>query len=288
MENGQEESQKPKRTAKDTVFTSLFRDKEYLLQLYQALHPEDRKTKQEDLTIVTLENIMAGGIYNDLGFQLKEKLIFLIEAQSTWTMNILVRVLMYLAKSYQDYIYRTAQNIYGSKKVTLPKPEIYVIYTGSRKKRPESISFAEEFFSGQECCLDVKINMIYDGKKGDIINQYVTFTKIFDEQVKKYGLVEEAVRETIRICRDRNILKKYLEGRESEVVDIMFTLFSQKEVWDMQMRSKEKETAVKTMKATAKKMIREGKLKVGEVAEFFPDLSSEDVAEVEGEMLERV
>ena len=54
------------------------------------------------------------------------------------------------------------------------------------------------------------------------------------------------------------------------------------------MRSKEKETAVKTMKATAKKMIREGKLKVGEVAEFFPDLSSEDVAEVEGEMLERV
>ena len=223
MENGQEESQKPKRTAKDTVFTSLFRDKEYLLQLYQALHPEDRKTKQEDLTIVTLENIMAGGIYNDLGFQLKEKLIFLIEAQSTWTMNILVRVLMYLAKSYQDYIYRTAQNIYGSKKVTLPKPEIYVIYTGSRKKRPESISFAEEFFSGQECCLDVKINMIYDGKKGDIINQYVTFTKIFDEQVKKYGLVEEAVRETIRICRDRNILKKYLEGREREVVDIMIT-----------------------------------------------------------------
>ena len=288
MENGQEEMQRPKRTAKDTVFTSLFRDKEYLLQLYQALHPEDRETTQEDLTIVTLENIMAGGIYNDLGFQLKEKLIFLIEAQSTWTMNILVRVFMYIAKSYQDYIYRTAQNIYGSKKVTLPKPEIYVIYTGSRKKRPESISFAEEFFPEEECCLDVKINMIYDGKKGDIINQYVTFTKIFDEQVKKYGLVEEAVRETIRICRDRNILKKYLEGRESEVVDIMFTLFSQEEVWDMQMRSKEKETAVKTMKATAKKMIREGKLKVGEVAEFFPDLSSEDVAEVEGEMLERV
>ncbi len=295
MENGQirqGQISRPKRTAKDTVFTSLFRDKEYLLQLYQALHPEDRKTKQEDLSIVTLENIMAGGIYNDLGFQLKEKLIFLIEVQSTWTMNILLRALMYFAKSYQDYIYRTAQDIYGSKKVTLPKPEIYVIYTGSRKKRPESISFAEEFFPREECCLDVKINMIYDGKKGDIISQYVTFTKIFDEQVKKYGLVEKAVRETIRICRDRNVLKKYLEGRESEVVDIMITLFSQEEVWDMQIRSERKKAAekaaVETMKVTAKKMIREGKLKVGEVAEFFPDLSSEDVAEVEGEMLERV
>ena len=246
MENGQEETKRLKRTAKDTVFTSLFRDKEYLLQLYQALHPEDRKTKQEDLTIVTLENIIASGIYNDLGFWLNDKLIFLIEAQSTWTMNILVRAFMYLAKSYQDYIYGTTQNIYGSKKVILPKPEIYVIYTGSRKTRPDSISFAEEFFPGEECCLDVKINMIYDGKKGDIINQYVTFTKIFNEQVKKYGLVEEAVRETIRICRDRNILKKYLEGRESEVVDIMLTLFSQEEVWDMQVRSVRKEAAVKT------------------------------------------
>lgn len=243
MENGQERTPAPRRTAKDTVFTSLFRNSEYLFQLYQALHPEDTETRQEDLNIITLENIMASGIYNDLGFQLKEKLIFLIEAQSTWTVNILVRVLMYLAKSYQDYIYRTAQDVYGSRKLALPKPEIYVIYTGSRKTRPESISFAEEFFPGEECCLDVKIKMIYDGKKGDIISQYVTFTKIFDGQVKKYGLVEKAVRETIRICRERNVLKKYLEGRESEVVDIMLTLFSQEEVWDMHVRSREKEAA---------------------------------------------
>lgn len=35
MEKGQGQKPKlPKRTAKDTVFTSLFRDKGYLLQLY--------------------------------------------------------------------------------------------------------------------------------------------------------------------------------------------------------------------------------------------------------------
>lgn len=242
----EKQEEKPKRTAKDTVFTSLFRDKGYLLQLYQALHPEDTEAKEGDLTIVTLENILAGGIYNDLGFQLKEKLIFLIESQSTWTMNILIRVLMYLAKSYQDYIIRTKQDLYGSKKVILPKPEIYVIYTGNRKMRPEAISLAEEFFPGQECCIDVKINMIYDGEKGDIINQYVTFTKVFDEQVQKYGLVDEAVRETIRICVDRDVLKKYLQSRESEVVDIMLTLFSEEEIWDMHVRSREKEAAIKT------------------------------------------
>ncbi|MDE7310030.1 MAG: hypothetical protein K2N87_00105, partial [Eubacterium sp.] len=142
----------------------------------------------------------------------------MIEAQSTWTMNILVRVVMYLAKSYQDYIIRTGQDIYGSKKVTLPEPELYVIYTGSRKARPETISFAEEFFPGGEGCLNVTVRMIYDGKKGDIIDQYISFTKVFDEQVKKYGLTVQAVREAIRICKDRDVLKEYLSGRESEVV----------------------------------------------------------------------
>ena len=31
-----------KRTIKDSVFRNLFSQKEYLLQLYQALHPEDK------------------------------------------------------------------------------------------------------------------------------------------------------------------------------------------------------------------------------------------------------
>lgn len=38
-------------TAKDTVFKSLFSEPKYLLQLYQALHPEDTETTEDDLTI---------------------------------------------------------------------------------------------------------------------------------------------------------------------------------------------------------------------------------------------
>ena len=48
-----------------------------------------------------------------------------------------------------------------------------------------------------------------------------------DEQIKKYGRVREAALETIRICRDRNVLKKYLKEREKEVVNIMIELFNQ-------------------------------------------------------------
>ena len=205
-----EEETIAKYTIKDSVFSDLFKIKKYLLQLYRALHPEDKTATESELTDITIKNVLTDGIYNDLGFLFKEKLIFMIRAQSTWTVNILVRVVLYFAKSYQDYIIRTGQDIYGSKKVELPKPEIYVIYTGSRKARPETISLAEEFFPGGECCLNVTVRMIYDGKKGDIIDQYVSFTKVFDEQVKKYGLTIQAARETIRICKDRDVLREYL------------------------------------------------------------------------------
>jgi len=40
----------------------------------------------------------------------------------------------------------------------------------------------------------------------DIINQYIIFCKVFDEQRKLYGMTEQTVKETIRICKDRNIL----------------------------------------------------------------------------------
>ena len=33
---------KSRRNIKDSVFTDLFRDKKYTLQLYKALHPEDK------------------------------------------------------------------------------------------------------------------------------------------------------------------------------------------------------------------------------------------------------
>ena len=218
---------KAKKTAKDSVFRDLFENPTYLLQLYQVLHPEDRGVTEDQISSVTIKNILLDQMYNDLGFIVKQRLLLLVEAQSTWSRNIVIRALLYLANTWQEYIQEKKLNIYGSGGMVLPKPELYVIYTGERKERPEWISLSEEFFPGQDCFVDVKVRMLYDGKKGDILNQYVTFTKIYNEQVKQQGRTREAVLKTIRICKDRKILKEYLEGREKEVVDIMMTLFDQ-------------------------------------------------------------
>lgn len=234
-------SEETKQTIKDSVFTDLFGDSKYLLQLYQSLHPEDTEVKESDLSTVTLENIFTDDIYNDLGFIKGDKLMVLVEAQSTWTANIIIRALEYMVNSYRRYFTDNDMNLYKSKKVKLPKPELYVIYTGNRKTHPEEITLSEEFFGGEKVAVEVTVKMIYDGRKGDIIYQYVAFTKILDEQVKLYGRTKRAIQEAIQICKDENILKEYLESRESEVVDIMMQLYDKEEV----MRLYTKDVAVK-------------------------------------------
>ena len=243
-----------KYTAKDSVFTSLFREPKYLLQLYQALHPEDLEATEDSIKNVTITNVLLDQYYNDVGFQIGEKLIILVEQQSSWSSNIVVRCLLYLAQTYQEYFESTKQNVYGSKKLELPRPELYVIFTGNRKTRPEYLYLSKEFFGGDDSVLDVKVKMIYDGKEGDIINQYVAFTKIYNEQVKLHGRTREAVLETIRICKDQNVLSEYLSGREKEVVDIMMTLFNEEYILKTYVESREKEAFEKAKIGTAQRL----------------------------------
>lgn len=105
---------------------------------------------------------------------------------------------------------------------------------------------SEEFFGGQECGIDAKIKVICDGREGDIINQYVIFTKVCKEQVALYGRSREAILETLRICRDRNVLKEYLESREKEVVDIMMALYDEEEVIERYVEDRENEAAIRS------------------------------------------
>lgn len=216
-----------KGTVKDSVFRNLFGQRKYALQLYQAIHPEDTDVTEDDISDVTIDNILTDQQYNDLGMTVRGKLLVLLEAQATWTMNIIVRILLYLAFTWNRIIEETHQNRYGSKKLNLPKPEFYVVYTGNRKERPKWVHLSNEFLEGNTDFLEMNVRMLYGDNKGDIIGQYVDFTSVYQSQVNLYGRTRKAILETIRICRDKDILKDYLTSREKEVIDIMMSLFDQ-------------------------------------------------------------
>ncbi len=48
-----------KYTIKDSLFTNLFQDKKYLIQLYRALHPEDTETTEDELKDITIKNVLV-------------------------------------------------------------------------------------------------------------------------------------------------------------------------------------------------------------------------------------
>ncbi|MCM1160498.1 MAG: hypothetical protein NC412_04665 [Roseburia sp.] len=274
---------KAKRTAKNSVFLDLFQDKKNLLALYKTLHPEDTDATEDTLDIVTIDNVLTDNLYNDLGIMAgNNKLLLLLEAQSSWTVNILIRILLYLAQSYHEYFERTSQSLYKSTKVKMPKPELYIIYTGNKGKKPDTITLFKEFFDGADIDIEVRAKVIYESDTDDIINQYIIFCKVFDEQRKLYGMTEQAVKETIRICKDRNILKEYLMSREVEVITIMMSLFDDEQI----MRTYAKDMARETTKRNAITMLKKGRISVEEIPAFFPELTSDDVEEIEKEIMQ--
>lgn len=282
---------KAKRTAKNSVFLDLFQDKKNLLKLYKTLHPEDTDATEDTLDIVTIDNVLTDNLYNDLGIMVgNNRLLLLLEAQSSWTVNILIRILLYLAQSYHEYFERTSQSLYKSTKVKMPKPELYIIYTGNRGRKPHTISLSKEFFDGADIDIEVKAKVIYESETEDIINQYIIFCKVFDEQRKLYGMTEQTVRETIRICKDRNVLKEYLMNREMEVVTIMMSLFNDEQImktyWkDMENTLTDKITHDKD-RETAERMIKDGELSLEKIARYIPSLSMDELKELEAKIMQ--
>ena len=96
-----------------------------------------------------------------------------------------------------------------------------------------TISFREEYFPNEDCCIDAKVKIIYEDESGSITSQYIGFCKVLDDCVKKYGRTQKAIEETFRICYDKNLLTEYLKTRETEVRDIMFTLFDQERATEL-------------------------------------------------------
>jgi hypothetical protein len=170
----------------------------------------------------------------------------------------------------------------------MPKPELYVIFTGDRGDKPDVISLSEEFFHGEDVDIEIKAKVIYESNTDDIINQYIVFCKVFDDQRKLYGLTEKTVAETIRICKDRNVLKEYLESKEKEIITIMVSLFDEEQIMDIFLKNRDRDVAKETAKETAEKLIRKGKMSLEDIADCVPNLTMDELKEIEAEVMQLV
>ena len=114
---------------------------------------------------------------------------------------------------------------------------MYAVYTG-KEIHPDTIRLSSDIFGLDHCALEVEAKVIKKSAEGDILDQYIEFTHIFDEQIRIHGRTRKAVEETLRICRDKMVLYPYFE--EEEVANIMFT-FVDKEKQLARLMNEERE-----------------------------------------------
>lgn len=213
------------------MFTYVFKQPEYARKLYLSLHPEDTDVTEADCKLVTLENVLTTGLYNDFGIQVRDTLILLVEAQSVFLVNIALRMLLYLAATYKEYAEEHKLNLYGTTAVSIPRPELYVVYTGERKDIPEFL-YLSALYAG-EGSVEVKVRVLRGNGTGDIVDQYVRFCKISDEERKKHGRSRKAIEEILHRCIEENVLSPFLVTCQKEVAEIMVTLFDQEKVMEI-------------------------------------------------------
>ncbi len=224
-----------KHNVKDSIFHFIFSDAENRRKLYHAIHPEDTDVSAEECELVTLENVLLTDLVNDLGILVRDKLIFLMESQSKFTVNITLRLLIYLAMSYRDYVDERGYSLYSTKPVPLPRPELYMVYVGELRDLPDVLRFSDLY--GGNGDIELKVWVLKRTGENNIVDQYIRFCAIVDEQRKIHGYTRKAASEVLRICREENILMPFLQTWEREARDIMVTLFDQE--YAMRMFEKE-------------------------------------------------
>lgn len=82
------------------------------------------------------------------------------------------------------------------------------------------------------------------------------------------------------------MLIEYLESREQKVVDIMMTLFDDEQILKAYAKDIEDNTAKKTARETAVRMIKKGKMSLEEIADYVPSLSFEQLKMLETEIMQ--
>jgi hypothetical protein len=227
---------------KNSVFTALFNDEDKLRELYAALEGIEYDPNLR-ITINTLEDVLYMDRINDLSFTVGDKMVFVIEHQSTLNQNMPLRILSYIARVYEKIIPRRA--LYKTALIRIPKPEFIVVYNGLEEAPEKWEMRLSDAFIGLEAdektALDLTVtayNINY-GQNEELLqnSEYLSGYAQFIAKVRENEAampLEKAVPEAIRYCIKKGILSSFLEEHSSEVQNMIYgdwDLDEAKEFW---------------------------------------------------------
>ena len=209
------------RQYQDSVFVRLFSTcTDKLLLVCKAL---DQSITSEDIELIKLENTLYTGLKNDISCKVENRLIFLIEHQSTVNENMPLRCLQYIGRLYEKML--RMDDRYARLLIKIPTPEFYVVYTGTENLPAiQELCLSKAFIQKTENPqLELIVKVInLNSKENDkllgecyILGEYAEFVRIVKEYRRKYG--KEGYDKAIRYCIKHGILSDFLTENAKEV-----------------------------------------------------------------------
>jgi len=221
---------------KDRLFKYIFKEKEDLLQLYNAINGTNYDNS-EDIEVNTLEDVIYMGMKNDISFLLTD-VLNLYEHQSTFSPNLPLRGLFYFSRLYQKII-GNEKKIYSSKLIKLPYPQFVVFYNGTTEEPERQILELSDAFPSwsqkENAALNCKavvlnINLGYNKevmekcKKLKEYAQYVARVRAFLDA----GFdIETAIDKATDECITEGILEQILRDNRGEVRSMLLTQYDE-------------------------------------------------------------
>ena len=213
------------RKYKDTMFRMLFKEKENLLSLYNALN-QTTYTDVGKLEITTLENAVYMNYKNDISFVFDYELM-LYEHQSSVNPNMPFRDLIYVTKVLQTIV--KDENLYGQALIKLPTPRFVVFYNGTNEQsKVQTLKLSDAYEKKQaypELELSVTVYNINWGNNQKLMDachtlkeyaQYVAQVRMYAKEMS----FPEAVEKAVDYCIKNGILSDFLSKNRAEAIEV--------------------------------------------------------------------
>ena len=271
----------------DSLFVELFSDNRRFLELYNALSNQHLKLEETKITDSVIKDTIYRSLKNDVCKIVNDKLVVLIEQQSTVNKNMPLRCLLYIARIYEMLVPKRERYYRSFRKI--PKPEFYVLYTGIDDiSEYEDLKLSDAFicdemqYSGEDFELEKKYNPklelevpvinVRPGKNLKILENCNTLREYSQLIEKIHSLLrensnrEEVFMEAIKWGLDKDILKGYLEQAVAEVLNMLVAEYNYEEDLAVQREEAFESGLAKGKLETAKNLLKLNILTVEQIA----------------------
>ena len=276
------------RKYKDALFKYLFRDKQDLLDLYNALNGSTYQNPEE-LEVITMEDVIFMKMKNDLSFMIGNTLN-IYEHQSTWNPNMPLRGMLYFAQQFEGFLASRSDNLYGASRLILPTPVYIVFYNGSGMQTDNLMLYLSDSFPtgrGSGClectCEVLNINRGYNRalmEKCHRLWEYSEFSSEVEENIRKGMRREEAVHTAIDTCIEKGILRDILIKQKAEVLHMLLTEYDEKKHYRALFRDGRERGRVEGREEHLREQIRK-KLEKGKTVTEIADELEEEVSVIQ-------